>query len=73
MEYWFQDSVDTNIYRCSSALYKMNSWNFPGSQVLSMQWAQICALVRLLWCLRGQSICLQCGRPGFDPWVGKFP
>ena len=20
-----------------------------------------------------QSICLQCGRPGFDPWVGKIP
>ena len=19
------------------------------------------------------SVCLQCGRPGFDPWVGKFP
>jgi len=23
--------------------------------------------------LRGWSICLQCGRPGFDPWVGKIP
>ena len=25
--------------------------------------------------LRGckQSVCLQCGRPGFDPWVGKIP
>ena len=23
--------------------------------------------------LRGESICLQCGRPGFDPWVGKIP
>ena len=21
----------------------------------------------------GQSVCLQCGRPGFDPWVGKIP
>ena len=19
------------------------------------------------------SVCLQCGRPGFDPWVGKIP
>ena len=18
-------------------------------------------------------VCLQCGRPGFDPWVGKIP
>ena len=21
----------------------------------------------------GKNICLQCGRPGFDPWVGKIP
>ena len=21
----------------------------------------------------GKSICLQCRRPGFDPWVGKIP
>ena len=25
----------------------------------------------LPWWLRGQSLCLQCGRPGFNPWVGK--
>ena len=24
------------------------------------------------WRLRWQSVCLQCGRPGFDPWVGKI-
>ena len=27
----------------------------------------------LHWWLRWQSICLQCGRPGFDLWVGKIP
>ena len=27
----------------------------------------------LPWWLRGKSVCLQCGRPGFDPWVGKIP
>ena len=27
----------------------------------------------LPWCLRCWSICLQCRRPGFDPWVGKIP
>ena len=25
-----------------------------------------------LW-LRWQRICLKCGRPGFNPWVGKIP
>ena len=27
----------------------------------------------LPWWLRLQSVCLQCGRPRFDPWVGKIP
>ena len=27
----------------------------------------------LPWWLRGSRICLQCGRPGFNPWVGKLP
>ena len=25
------------------------------------------------WGLRQKRICLQCRRPGFDPWVGKIP
>ena len=25
------------------------------------------------WWLRRQTICVQCGRPGFDPWVGTIP
>ena len=25
------------------------------------------------WWLRRSSVCLQCGRPGFDPLVGKIP
>ena len=27
----------------------------------------------LPWWLRQKSVCLQCRRPGFDPWVGKIP
>ena len=30
-------------------------------------------LNRLPWWLRWERICLQCGRPGFDPWIGKIP
>ena len=29
--------------------------------------------VRLPWWLSWERICLQCGRPGSDPWVGKIP
>ena len=32
-----------------------------------------CLKLELPWWLRRQSICLQCRRPGFDPWVGKIP
>ena len=27
----------------------------------------------LPWWARRESVCLQCRRPGFDPWVGKIP
>ena len=30
-------------------------------------------LLGLPWWLRWLSVCLQCGRPGFNPWVGKIP
>ena len=29
--------------------------------------------VELPWWLRWSRICLQCRRPGFDPWVRKIP
>ena len=29
--------------------------------------------IGLPWWFRGQSLCLQCRRPGFDPWVKKIP
>ena len=30
------------------------------------------AAIGFLWWLRWQSICLQHGRPGFNPWIGKI-
>ena len=30
-------------------------------------------IIGLPWWLRWLRICLQCGRPGFDPWGGKIP
>ena len=27
----------------------------------------------LPWWLRRQSVCLQCGKPGFNSWVGRIP
>ena len=40
-------------------------------------WCIICIIALTLYMLnvwlRWQSACLQCKRPGFDPWVGKNP
>ena len=30
-------------------------------------------ILGLPWWLSWERIRLQCGRPGFDPWVGKIP
>ena len=48
---------------CSSLL----SWGKVLGCVYSSQ-----VTIGLPWWLRWQSICLQCGRPGFNPWVGKI-
>ena len=38
-----------------------------------LKWLSIALQVRLPWWLRRKSVCLQCGRPGFNSWVGKIP
>ena len=32
-----------------------------------------CSVLRLPLWLSWLRICLQCGKPGFNPWVGKIP
>ena len=50
--------------------------------LITGHWNQVCLgfmqcgttiFFLLPWWLRGQSISLECGRPGFNPWVGKIP
>ena len=42
-------------------------WN-PACQGLAKK-----RFLQLPWWLRRWRVCLQCGRPGFDPWVGEIP
>ena len=49
-----------------------------GLQRVRHDWAEhthtyICIYRGLPWWLSGKRICLQCKRPGFNPWVGKIP
>ena len=45
------------------------SWEKP----LEKEVATHSSILGIPWCLTWQRICLQCGKPGFDPWVGKIP
>ena len=45
--------------------------SFPESGSFLISW--LFASGGLPWCSDGKSVCLQCGRPGFNPWVRKIP
>ena len=59
-----------------ASLYNTKSWNLLKlmsiKSVMPSNHLILCGPI-LPWWLRGESICLQCGRPGFDPWVRKIP
>ena len=52
------------IWKCSVHILLKHSLNDFECYLASI-WASL--LVQLV------KFCLQCGRPGFDPWVGKIP
>ena len=62
---------------CSLCLEILSFTSQPGQGLLTFQDSDKDLLSRkfLLILLKDSSerICLQCGRPGFDPWVRKFP
>ena len=50
-------------------------WPLIGCYFLFSHWMILWVLILYLlpWWLVRLSVSLQCGRPGFDPWVGKIP
>ena len=48
----------------------LTRWTFDG-KVMFLLFNMLSRLVP--WWLRRLSVCLQCGRPWFDSWVGKIP
>ena len=40
--------------------------------VINWQFRRNSSTSEFPWCLSWSRICLQCRRPGFDPWVGKI-
>ena len=62
----------SHAYMTTGKTIASTRWTFVG-KVMSLLLNMLSRLVMgLPWWLRGESICLQCERPGFDPWVGKI-
>ena len=59
-----------------SIFAKNDSWDFFLLEItfnLSVNFRYIAILMNFPGGSDGKNICLQCGRPGFKPWVGKIP
>ena len=57
------------IMRNTNLLFNPSSqWDFCYSSP-NWLWQYLTYYLLVFLC----SVCLQCGRPGFDPWVGKIP
>ena len=48
-------------------------FNYVYIEIFQIFVGQSIPFMGLPWLLRWQSICLQCGRPGFNPSAGKIP
>ena len=63
------DSMDMNLSRLWDLVMDRDTWHAAVHGVTKSR----TRLRNNLWWLRRQSVSLQCGRPGFHPWVGKIP
>ena len=57
--------IECSIFTASS----FRIWNSSTGNGLDHSFEKM----RLPWWFRWSSVCLQCRRPRFDPWVGKIP
>ena len=57
-------------YMTTRKTIALTRWTFDG-KVMFLLFNMLSRLVP--WWLRRLSVCLQCGRPWFDSWVGKIP
>ena len=53
--------------------YVIKSWNHVSIMPLLLNSVVASYLLGFPGGSDSKSVCLQCGRPGFNPWVGKIP
>ena len=59
-----RDDESSNVWKCY--------WSSKLGDGITI-YSSFRSLCGLPWWLSGERICLQCRRPGFDPWVGDIP
>ena len=68
-------NIDFCAYRTvrpCSVTYLQSFHSLHWIQIYTQDFCDLRVLPGFPWWLRWESICLQCWRPGFDPWVGKI-
>ena len=68
-----EDYVDLEVPTGRKLLFRETLFLLVAAGAAESERFRLFELATVPWWLRRLSVCLQCGRPGFNPWVGKIP
>ena len=66
-------SLVAQLVKNPPEMQEISVWSLGLKDPLEKRHAIHPSILGLPWWLRWKRICLQCRRPGLDPWVGKIP
>ena len=61
------------LTECNYPLYKWSTLTSPREERHKISKLNVSISGSSLVVQKAESVCLQCRRPGFDPWIGKIP
>ena len=68
-----EDYVDLEVPTGRKLLFRETLFLLVAAGAAESERFRLFELATVPWWLRRLSVCLQCGRPGFNRWVGKIP